>query len=395
MRILWVTTKPPWPAVDGGRALMVHTLRALASEGHRPVLVTPFDPAAADREQLTSQLREFCDPHLVAASPGSWGRSLMRSLVGGRPLTIIRHALPAVGREVSRLLDGHRFHVVHAEQVQALANCASARRLSVPIVLRVQNVESDLWSGLKTSWPVASRLIRREAERLAAYEGRAVCDVATTVALTARDAERLGALAGGRGVIRHLPAPYPDRLPPGDLKLDGDPPVVVLATGWFPNREGAAWFAESVWPMVLNLSPGAVLHLFGTLPSLRAARTIVVHPTLEDSGAAFPPGAILAVPLRIASGVRIRILEAWARGVPIVATPIAAAGLEASPGKELLIAADPQEFARAIDRYHHDPSFAGAVVESGRALLKARHAPRQIGSALAEIYTGVAHPARR
>src|SRR6185369_7001352 len=100
-------------------------------------------------------------------------------------------------------------------------------------------------------------------------------------------------------------------------------------------------------------------------------------------------------PLRIASGVRIKILEAWARGVPVVATPQAAAGLEASHEEELLIAADPGGFARAIRRLHADPAFARACVEAGRALLRARHDPARVTEGLVRIYTEVAHHAAR
>jgi glycosyltransferase involved in cell wall biosynthesis len=200
-------------------------------------------------------------------------------------------------------------------------------------------------------------------------------------------------LAGGQGAIYHVPAPFPEQLPAGEGRLGGDPAVVVLANRWFPNRDGAAWFVQAVWPEVRAQLPRAVLHLFGTVSGPRATPAVVVHRLLTDSAAAFPPGAILAVPLRIASGVRVKIMEAWARGVPVVATPVAVAGLEASHGKELLIAADPREFAQAIDRYHRDPPFARAMVASGRALLRGRHAPGRIGRALAEIYTEAARRA--
>ena len=118
---------------------------------------------------------------------------------------------------------------------------------------------------------------------------------------------------------------------------------------------------------------------------------MAVHEAPADSREAFPPGAILAVPLRIASGVRVKILESWARGVPVVATPEAAAGLDASDGEELLIAPDPHGFATAIRRLHADASLARALVDAGRILLSARHDPARIAERLAQIYAEVAH----
>jgi glycosyltransferase involved in cell wall biosynthesis len=214
------------------------------------------------------------------------------------------------------------------------------------------------------------------------------------VALTARDAERLRALSGAPLTVHHVPAPFPTALPAAGERLDGAPAVVVLGGGWLPNRDGAAWFASAVWPHVRARCPGAVLHLFGSAPR-RRGRGIVRHPSPVDSAAAFAPGAILAVPLRIASGVRIKILEAWARGVPVVATPEAAAGLEATDGVELLIARDPAGFAAAIHRLDADPAFARASVDAGRARLGAHHDPRRIAGRLVDVYTDVAGRRRR
>jgi glycosyl transferase family 1 len=393
MRILWVVTKPPWPLHDGGRVVVANTLRALRAAGHEPLLVSPFDPTSDDRDHLTAALREFCEPYLVAAPPRPLGPSIVRARARGLPVTIGRHTLPAVSAEVERVLARHPCAVVHAEQLQALPQCEPARRRSIPIVLRAQNVESDLWSESASRWSLVRGVVRREAARLAGYEGRAVREVAATIALTERDAERFRVLSNGGCPIHPLAVPFPDRLPPAAAPLAGEPAVVVLASGWIPNRDGAGWFCRTWWPHVRAQCPRAILHLFGRVPGIRPAPAIAVHEPPVDSREAFAPGAILAVPLRIASGVRVKILEAWARGVPVVATPQAAAGLDARDGRELLIAPDPPGFASAIGRLHADPSFAQASVDAGRALLRARHDPLRIAERLASIYADVVRSA--
>lgn len=96
--------------------------------------------------------------------------------------------------------------------------------------------------------------------------------------------------------------------------------------------------------------------------------------------------AVLAVPLRIASGVRMKILEAWARGVPVVGTPEAVAGLGAHHGRELLVAEDAAGFTAAFLRLHREPSLARSLVAGGRAALRSRHAPRETTRALLGVY---------
>lgn len=100
---------------------------------------------------------------------------------------------------------------------------------------------------------------------------------------------------------------------------------------------------------------------------------------------AYPRGAILAVPLQIASGVRIKILEAWARGVPVVATPEAARGLEAEDGEHLLLAADGEGFARAFARLEREAGLARKLVDGGRRLLRARHEPSRVARRIEEV----------
>lgn len=369
LNILVVATKPPWPPIDGGRLLLALTLEALEAAGCRTTLVAPeLKPA---------------DPKLVAA----------RSVLSGQPLAIARHWQPDLVRDVERLLSAgaaERFDLVHVEQLQALPQAEPAFARGIPVVLREQNVESDLWAATAARTPgLKGRLLGIESRRLARWEGKAVRRVSATLPLTAEDASRLKFLSGGGGRIRVVRAPFPD-LPPGPSPLPGDPPLVLLVSrGWLPNEDSVAWFLREVWPTVRVEAPGAVLHIFGADPDMTPPAGAVHHPAPRDSAEAFAPGSILAVPLRIASGVRMKILEAWARGVPVVGTPAAVAGLEAEDGRELIVAADALDFARAVARLHREPGLAQRLVEEGRRARLERHDPARVVADLLEVYREV------
>ncbi len=387
LKVLAIATKAPWPAVDGGRFLLLNTLQALAAAGCRLTLVAPVDPARFDLAEVARELAPFCTPALVSAAPLPPPAALLRS--GGAPLSIARHTLPAVRREVERRLAAERFDVVHAEQLQALPQAEPAFAGGIPVVLRAQNVESDLWAETaRRGRGLRGFLLRREARKLAVWEGNAVLRAAATLALTPEDAARLRELARGKGRVEVVRAAFPD-LPPGRRPLAGEPAVTVFGSrGWLPNEESTVWFAAEVWPAVHAALPGAVLHLFGAPPGSESLG-VVIHPSPEDSAEVYAPGSILAVPLRIASGVRIKILEAWARGVPVVATPAALDGLEAEDGREALVARDASEFARAIARLHREPGLAEALVEAGRRARRERHEPGVVAERLIEEYERV------
>ena len=217
---------------------------------------------------------------------------------------------------------------------------------------------------------------------------------ALTLSLTVEDAARLRQLAGSGGRFSVLRAPFPELPAAAGERLAGEPAVVVLGSqGWVPNEEGVAWFLSAVWPAVAAALSGAVLHLFGHLfgavPSTALPPRVVLHPAPRESAEAFAPGAVLAVPLRIASGVRMKILEAWARGVPVVATPAALAGLEAQDGREALAARNARTFAAALARIHQEPGLAAALVAEGRRARRERQNPEEVAKRLLAEYARI------
>ncbi len=388
LNVLVVATKSPWPPVDGGRLLLSLTLEGLAAAGCRVTLIAPVDPVPGP--EVEERLRDWCEPVLIPSRPGNPAAALVRSWRGRLPLAMARHARPAVRQEVERRLSAERFDIVHAEQLQALAQAEPALRHGVPLVLRAQNVESDLWAATaRRTMGLKGKVLGIEARRLARWEGEAVRRVAATFPLSKEDAARLRELSGGGGRVRVVRAPFPE-LAPGPSVLPGDPPLVLLASrGWLPNEDSVAWFLGEVWPAVRAESPGAVLHVFGADPGALPLPGAVHHPSPRDSAEAFAPGSILAVPLRIASGVRMKILEAWARGAPVIGTPAAVAGLEVEDGREALVAADPPAFARAVARLHREPGLAQRLVENGRQARRERHDPAGVVADLLAAYREV------
>jgi hypothetical protein len=382
-RILVVATKCPWPPTDGGRLVLAQTLRAVADAGAEVTLVCPRPDAEHEAASPigVDPSRYFA----VARRARPWIQTLMRPAT---PATIVRQTNDASLDAVERLVAGQTFDVAHAEQLHSLPMLAPARRRGIPIVLRAQNVESDLWRAAARAMPLAAPWLLLQAALLRRWEGRAVVSVGATAALTETDARRLSNLAGRRGEVVHVAAPFPVELPAGS-PLPGSPALVVAAGGWTPNHDGARWFLEKVWPLALERLPAARLHLFGA-NGTRLPRGVQVHPPAAESSSLFPADGIHVVPTRVASGVRMKILEAWARGVPVVATEAAASGLANGAEKALLRRSDPASLAVAIETLAHDPDQREKLVGAGRRTLARHHDPSAIGARWLELYRYVA-----
>ena len=383
MQVLFVATKAPFPTSDGGRLLMWNTLRELSSRGHRVTFVAP--DLGATHQGAVEHIARFCRPRLVPCRPGRLLPSAIRAQLTGQPLSVLRHTHKALQQVIREELDQREYDVIHAEQVQSIFNVPE-RAGRPPIVLRAQNVESHLWRMVGGVRPSFGWIARSEARKMAAAEARAIRTASTTVVLTRRDGE---ALAGGSGMranrIHIIPPLFPKDLPAGSEGLSGAPPLLLLGGGWLPNRDSISWFFDSIWDEVRRENPKAHAHVFGSDARLSTPATIW-HPSPSDSRHIFCSGAILMVPLRIASGIRMKIIEVWGRGIPVVATPEAVRGLEAGDGRELLLARDGHEFATAIRRLYEETGLRKQLTEAGRNMVASRHDPAHVVSLLEETY---------
>lgn len=107
--------------------------------------------------------------------------------------------------------------------------------------------------------------------------------------------------------------------------------------------------------------------------ALAALADVSVHAGPADLAPLYADAAVAVVPIRAGGGSRIKILETFAHGVPVVSTSIGAAGLGVIPGRHLLIADRPEDFAAAALRLRRNSPLAAAVAAGGRALLEKQY----------------------
>ncbi len=171
--------------------------------------------------------------------------------------------------------------------------------------------------------------------------------------------------------------------PPSDV-------AAVAYVGWYgypPNELAAVELAVKIMPRVRALGGPKRLVLIGRDPTVRMRR-LARDGEVEITGEVpdvLPPlrrAGLLAVPLRAGGGTRVKILEAAAAGVPIVSTRFGAEGLGLGAGKGVLLAEDPDEFARAIVRVATDPDLRRDMALQARAALVQSHSPARLAEAL-------------
>jgi glycosyltransferase involved in cell wall biosynthesis len=200
-----------------------------------------------------------------------------------------------------------------------------------------------------------------------------------------------------------LPAPIcveTENWPPLPYHDEG-PHLIHLGTMfWPPNVEGVTWFAGEVLPLVLGHVPDACFTIAGKNPPpqvaalAEAASPLAGHVTVtgfvDDPEPLLQRSRAFIVPVRAAGGMRVKILDGWRWGVPIVSTTTGAEGIAVCEGENILLADEPQAFARAVVRLLTDKGLADALRRNGRRWVEKNYDWRAVYEQVGDVYRSMA-----
>ena len=157
---------------------------------------------------------------------------------------------------------------------------------------------------------------------------------------------------------------------PTDPPPDGRTVVFFGHLSYAPNVDGVIYFVQEIWPRIAEAHPEARLKIIGGRPprslQLLAGPRVELTGFVPDLRPHLAAAAAVVVPLRLGGGTRLKIVEAMAMGKAIVSTPLGAEGIEAVPGRDLLIEDQPEAFADAVNRLLGDPELAARIGQSAR-----------------------------
>lgn len=311
----------------------------------------------------------------------SWsGRPLQNGLFGSADLSAKLAALAP------------RADVV-ALQLVRLAGCLPAVR-DVPLVVDfIDSLALNLETRAARDRPWLAPLLRFEAARLARAEERMLGQAGRGIVVCRRDRDAMAgrlpsALAALAARLAVVPLAFESGPSPAPPPTPARSTVVFTGNlGYFPNLDAALWLVEELWPRLRQARPEVALSIAGDRPPARllhAARRagveIDVSPT--DLGPVLAGATLALAPLFCGSGQPLKILEAWRLGVPVVASPWAAAGTTAEPGRDLLVADGPDAWVEAISLLLDSAGERARLAESAHATLVRDYAPEQVATSL-------------
>jgi len=394
LKILQITNRVPFPLHDGG-SLAIQAMMDVQEQ--IPSSIHLFSPNASrsrvEMQELPERFTQRYHVHSFDLNTDLRPFSMIANWIRSREsYHIVRFMQPVVGRELGRLLSENTFDVIQLEGPFLGGWLPLIRHHSnASIVLRAHNVEHEIWSELaaRTRNPLKKVYLRAQAQRLAEFEIRIARSVDGILAISKATAQFFRT---------HSPKPVEVIGTPvaAGPKLHPIPPEKLNrlsflgSLDWQPNQDAVQHLLESWWPVLQRNCPLMRLHIAGkNFPDALMQKKIegvVMHGEVSDAENFLRDHPVVVVPLRSGSGIRIKILNALALGLPVISSAKGVEGLDLVADVHYLQADNAREFAQQAQRLWLQPEFAQKLGEAGRRYVANQSDVPALAQKLGEFY---------
>jgi polysaccharide biosynthesis protein PslH len=400
MRLLYFSAHQVWPLTSGNRLRDYHLARQLAKRAS-----VTFVEMCHPGEQPSSPPSDCGFEEIISLKKGVGYTPLkiFRGIVGPVPLTVLNYFQTRSALQLANVLTRGRFSTVQIEgsQLSKYVSVINAAPNRPPIVVDWHNIESELiwrYSENTSLWP-KKMLARRTSILLQRTEMMLLerCEAHTVV--SERERQKL---------LGRCPCAHVYVIPNGvdthffsaaqisEIRRNTQVPIPkrnILFVGsmdYHANIDAVTWFAKEVWPEISRRHPELEFVIAGRHPSLAvralASEQIRVTGTVEDVRPFYAAAVTVVVPLRVAGGTRLKILEAMAAGVPVVSTRLGAEGIDATHDVDLLLADRSAEIISAIEQILGSAETSSRLIRAARDLVVRRYDWATLGDELYHIH---------
>jgi polysaccharide biosynthesis protein PslH len=409
MKILWLSHLVPYPPKAGVIQRSYHLLRQLSMAHevhllafHQPALMNPLvsDPRQGLDEAI-AQLGLFCQVKGVFPIPSDRSRIskallLARGAVGRAGYTMNWLRSGAYHRAVRQFATEHEYSLLHCDTISLAPYASDAPR--VPTVLDHHNVESHMMA--RRAGNEAGKLKRIyfsfEAGKLRNAE-RTWCTAAThNITCSDTDGSRLLDVAPGASVSTIANGVDTDHFSPLPRSGDRHRLLFIGTMNWYPNVRAVEHLICEIWPLLRGSQPHLGIDIVGANPpswlvDLAASEPrILFHGFVEDIRPIMSDALAFICPIEDGGGTKLKVLNALAMALPLIAHPIACEGIDVENGKSVLFAQSPAEFAEAVAQVGRDPDLRHRLGTAGRRLAEQQYSVDAVGVKLRELYAAIA-----
>src|SRR6185295_2380823 len=380
MRILWLKTDLLLPLDKGGKLRTWHLMRHLAKQHEISYLAfaEPDQPQAdiTGMREVASRVETVTRSEPAKGTWRFYADAAMH-VVDPLPYAVGKYRSAEFRRRFDALVAEIDFDLIVCDFLFPAVNLP--KQLPCPAVMFTHNVESEIWrrhAETKTG-ALAKLLYGMQYRRMLRYEGDALRRFDGVLAVSDADRDTFNRIYPGAiqrpahvvptGVDTAFFTAAPSEAPSRQLVFTG-------SMDWLPNEDAMLYFSRDVLPLIRAEEPDVQLSIVGRAPTpavkqLGEQAGVTVTGRVDDVRPYMRDAAVYIVPLRIGGGTRLKIFEAMAMGKAVVSTTVGAEGLPVTNGEHLLLADQPDTFARAVVQLLRDVDRRRQLEAAARTLV--------------------------
>lgn len=374
IRILQLAPRFPFPTDDGGKIGIANILKEFHNQNAEVTFFCFVEPGENIPESAIHDAKQYCNLILFEHSTKNSLKRIASSFLLNHSIYINKHLSDKVKKKLDKLSAELEFDVIHADHTcMAPAALYLKKKHGFPVGLRLHNIEWLIWKRYADdlpAWHPKRLYIHQQAYLLRQYEKLALSKMDINFAITGPDKLRALELTKDAKITIASAGVNPGEWEPE--AIDRNPNEIIIATTykWVHNVKAVRWFVDKVLPIVKESIPEAFLTLIGKGAPERlndySDKGVKLQGYVDKVQPYLNKAAVYAAPLFVGGGIRIKILEAMAIELPVVASPVAAEGITAKPENGLLIADSEKEFADSIINLLSKPGIAKGLGQKAR-----------------------------
>ncbi|MCK4306209.1 MAG: glycosyltransferase [Candidatus Eisenbacteria sp.] len=400
-RVLVLDEEIPLPPNTGKRIRTLNLLSRLSRDFEIDLLVHANGVTKSKVVELAERgLQVEVAPSRIPAKAGiAFLMRLAGNLPSRWPYSVDSHYQAQYQRRLGELLSGRHYDLIHVEWTPYARYVLS---MDLPWVVSAHNVESQIWARMsdRDSFPPRRLFIRSQARKMYQFERQVFARARWATAVSHEDAATLQRSGCPRVHV------VPNGVDTDYFRNDGSWPedrhtlVFTASMDYRPNQDAIMHFLNDIFPHLATHGDYRLLAVGRNPPAglgkaVKRCPQITLTGTVDDVRPYIARGGVFVVPLRIGSGSRLKILEALSMRRAVVSTTVGAEGLEVEHGKDIILADEPEGFARAVAELAEDASRREAMGTAGRELVEKRYSWDEIARLQGELWQDAIEATRR
>jgi len=375
VKILYLCHRFPYPPKRGGKIRPFNMIRHLAQQHEVTVCSLARSPQEAEEAR---GIAPYCKRFEIAlVDDRIQALRMVARLPTPAPSSFGFFRSASLARTIDGLLAAEKFDLifVHCSSVAPYVS----RHRGTPKILDFGDMDSQKWLEYARSKPFPLNAgYWLEGRKLVAEERRLARQFDLCTATTRAEWQTLEGYGTGTPSDWFPNGVDSDFFAPSAQPHEPETICFVGRMDYYPNQDSMFDFCANTLPLLRQRRPGIKLLIVGADPSAKVRRLaeipgVTVTGSVADVRPYVHRAALMVAPLNIARGTQNKILEAMAMGVPVVASRIAAGGVDALDGEHLLTADNPQQFGEAVEQILRDSGERARLAAAGRERMLSNH----------------------